>query len=86
MSPFPQSVAYSSASPAVFPLSPVVIQVVIVQLVVPKYLQWPRWVRGQSDLNQVSVALSNVQKCSSVVHNHCRRYTYKKRNKKVKNR
>ncbi len=28
------------------PSSPAVIQVVIVQLVVPKYLQWPRWVRG----------------------------------------
>ncbi len=32
MSPFPQSVAYSSASPAMFPSSPAVIQVVIVQL------------------------------------------------------
>ncbi len=39
-----------------------------------------------NDLNQVSVALSNIQKCSSVVHNHCRRYTYKKISKKVKNR
>ncbi len=78
MSPFPQSVAYSSASPPMFLLPPAVVQVVIVQLVVPKYLQWPRWVRGQSILNQVSVALSKVQKCSSVVHNHCRRYTYQK--------
>ncbi len=24
------------------------------------------------------------QKCSSVVHNHCRRYTYEKRSKKIK--
>ncbi len=46
MSPFPQSVAYSSASPAMFLSPPAVVQVVIVQLVVPKYLQWPRWVRG----------------------------------------
>ncbi len=36
---YPQSVGYSSASPAVFPSSPAVIQVVIVQLVVLKYLQ-----------------------------------------------
>ncbi len=76
---FPQSVADSSTSPAVFLLPPAVIQVVIVQLGVPKYLQWPRWVCGQSVLNQVSVALSNVQKCSFVVHNHCSRYTYKEK-------
>ncbi len=37
MSPFPQSVTNSSASPAMFPSSPGVIQVVIVQLGVPKY-------------------------------------------------
>ncbi len=43
MSPFPQSVADSSTSPAVFLSPPAVIQVVIGQLVVPKYLQWPRW-------------------------------------------
>ncbi len=42
VSPFPQSVAYSSASPAVFPSPPAVVQVVVV----PEYLQWPRWIRG----------------------------------------
>ncbi len=46
MSPFPQSVAYSSTSPAVFPSPPAVVQVVVVQLGAPKYLQWPRWFRG----------------------------------------
>ncbi len=46
MSPFPKSVAHSSASPAMFLSPPAVVQVVSVQLVVPKYLQWPRWVRG----------------------------------------
>ncbi len=30
MSPFPQSVAYSSTSPAVFPSPPAVVQVVVV--------------------------------------------------------
>ncbi len=40
MSPFPQSVTNSSVSPAMFPSSPGVIQVVIVQLGV---LQWPCW-------------------------------------------
>ncbi len=44
MSPFPQSVAYSNASPAVFPSPPAVVQVVVVQLGAPKYLQWPRWI------------------------------------------
>ncbi len=39
MSPFPQSVAYSSASPAMFLSPPAVVQVVIVQLGAPKYLQ-----------------------------------------------
>ncbi len=34
MSPFPQSVAYSSTSPAVFPSPPAVVQVVVVQHVV----------------------------------------------------
>ncbi len=39
MSPYPQSVAYSSTSPAVFPSPPAVVQVVVVQPVVPEYLQ-----------------------------------------------
>ncbi len=43
---FPQSVAYSSTSPAVFPSPPAVVQVVVVQLGAPEYLQWPRWIRG----------------------------------------
>ncbi len=46
MSPFPQSVADSSMSPAMFLSPPAVIQVAFVQLGVPKYLQWPRWIRG----------------------------------------
>ncbi len=39
MSPFPQSIADSSASPAVFPSSPGIIQVAFVQLGAPKYLK-----------------------------------------------
>ncbi len=46
MSPFPQSVAYSSASPAMFPSPPGIIEAAFVNLGVSKYLQWPRWVRG----------------------------------------
>ncbi len=46
VSPFPQSVADSSASPAVFASPPGIIQVAFVQLGVPKYLQWPRWICG----------------------------------------
>ncbi len=48
MSHFPQSVADSSAFPAVLlDLSPRgVIQVAIVLLRVPKYFQSPRWIRG----------------------------------------
>ncbi len=46
MSPFPQAVADSSTSPAGFLLPPAVIQVAFVHLGVPKYLQWPRWIRG----------------------------------------
>ncbi len=65
-------------SPVVFPSPPGIIQAAIV-LGVPKYLQWPRWICGQSVLNQVSVALSNVQKCFFVVNNHCRRYMCKNR-------
>ncbi len=46
MSPFPQSVAYSSASPAVFPSPPGIIEAAFVNFGGPKYLQWPRWIRG----------------------------------------
>ncbi len=77
MSPFPRSVVDSSTFPTVFLSPPGIIQVAFVQLGAPKYLQWPRWIRGLSVLDQVSVALSNVQKCSFVVNNHCRRYTCK---------
>ncbi len=48
MSPFPQSVADTSAFPAVFLYPPGIIQVAFVLLGVPKYLQWPRWIRGLS--------------------------------------
>ncbi len=46
MSPFPQSVADSSAFPAVFLSPPGIIQVAIVLLRVLKNLQWPCWIRG----------------------------------------
>ncbi len=42
---FPQSVADSSAFPAVFLSPPGIIQVAFVHLGVPKYFQWPRWIR-----------------------------------------
>ncbi len=79
MSPFPQSVVDSSAFPAVFLLPLGIFQVAFVLLRVPKYLQWPRWIRGQSVLKQVSVAVSNVQKCYFVINNQCRYYACKKR-------
>ncbi len=68
MSPFPQSVVDSSTFPAVFLSPPGIIQVAFVLLGAPKYLQWPCWIRGYSVLKQVSVAVSNVQKCSFVVN------------------
>ncbi len=46
MSPLPQSVAYSSVSPAVFLSPPGIIEAAFVNLGVPEYLQWPRWIRG----------------------------------------
>ncbi len=46
MSPFPQTVADYNVFPAVFLSSPGVIQVAFVLLGVPKYLQWPRCIRG----------------------------------------
>ncbi len=68
MSPFPQSVADTSVSPTVFLSPPGIIQVAFVHLGAPKYLQWPRWIRGKSVLKQVSAAVSNVQECSFVVY------------------
>ncbi len=38
MSPFPQSVTYSSASPAVFPSPPGIIEAAFVNFGAPKYL------------------------------------------------
>ncbi len=48
MSPFPQSVADSSAFPVVIldPSPPGFIQVAIVLFRVLKYLIWPCWIRG----------------------------------------
>ncbi len=46
VSPFPQSVVDSSVFPTVFLSPPGIIQVAFVHLGVPKYLQWPRWIRG----------------------------------------
>ncbi len=46
MSPFPQSVADIGAFTTVFLSPPGIIQVAFVLLCVPKYLQWPRWIRG----------------------------------------
>ncbi len=68
MSPFPQSVADTSASPTVFLSPPGIIQVTFVHLGAPKYLQWPCWIREKSVLKQVSAAVSNVQECSFVVY------------------
>ncbi len=81
MSPYPQSVTNSSTFPTVFLSPPGIIEAAFVNFGAPKYLQWPRWIRGSSVLDQVSVTLSNIQKCSFVVHNHCRRYTCKKRSR-----
>ncbi len=46
VSPFPQSFADSREFPAVFRSPPGIIQVAFVHLGAPKYLQWPRWIRG----------------------------------------
>ncbi len=46
VSPFSQSVTYSSASPAMFPSPPGIIEAAFVHLSLPKYLQWPCWIRG----------------------------------------
>ncbi len=40
MCPFPQSVTYSRASPAVFPSPPGIIEAAFVNFGGPKYLQW----------------------------------------------
>ncbi len=78
MSPFPQSVANSSAFSMVF----LVPSPVAIVLRIPKNLKRPRWIRGLSVLKQVSVAVSDVQKCSFVVGDQCRRYVCKKRKQK----
>ncbi len=62
MSPFPQSVTYSSVSPAMFPTPPGIIEAAFVNLGAPKYLQWPRWGPWISVLKQVSAVVPNVQK------------------------